>query len=326
VTVQRTGRGAGAGGGRPRHSFVIPAHNAQRTVASSVRSALGQRGAAELEVIVVDDGSTDDTARVVGGIEDPRVRLHRQPNRGLPAARNQGVRLARGELVCFLDSDDLVLPGYLASVQRALDQAPDAAFVYTDAWTFDDRTRRVRRQTTAHYQHPPRPAPSTARGLFRELCQRNFIIVPVAVRRDVILSVGLFDETLTSAEDWDMWLRLTVAGHRGVEAPGPLALRREHERQMTSDYPRMAANGIRTLEKLLAGGDLSAHEVELVSASLRAARREYGAVSGEDRPRHLARRARWRLGAVRRRLGLGARWYDEPPAPVRAAFGDLSGV
>ena len=155
------------------------------------------------------------TGDVAHGFADPRISVHAQANGGLPAARNAGIRHARGDVVCFLDADDLLLPHYLRTVREMFAAHPDAAFVYGDAWTFSDRTRRVRKRTTTYFVRPPRPAPTTADGMFAELIRRNFIIIPVAVRRTVIVAEGMFDEAMTSAEDWDMWLRLSAGGTSG---------------------------------------------------------------------------------------------------------------
>ena len=309
----------------PSFTVVIPAFNAQSTLTACVASVLAQTDP-DLEVIVVDDGSQDETLAVARAIDDPRVRVLTQANRGLPGARNAGTGQARGETVCFLDSDDLLMPRYVEAVRSVFAQDPGVDFVYTDAWTFDDRTRRVRVHTTAHYQRPPRPAPADALAMFRELVARNFMIVPVAIRRDVLVAAGGFDEAMTSVEDWDLWLRLTAAGHRGAEAPGPLGLRREHSGQMTGNYARMAANQVHALEKLLTEFDLAEPDAALVSARLQVARGEHRILSGADRSGAVARRLRWRLGAVKRRVGLGARWYRTPPLAVSAAFGDLAAV
>jgi glycosyltransferase involved in cell wall biosynthesis len=309
----------------PRFSVVVPAYNAAATIDACVMSVLRQTER-DLELIVVDDGSTDVTAGRVAAVTDPRVVLHRQSNRGLAAARNAGTERASGEFVAFLDSDDLLLPSYLSRVRETLERDPGLDFVYSDAWTFDDLSRRVRRHTTAHYQRPPRPAPATAAGLLRELVLRNFIIIPVAVRRSVLLRHGGFDETMTSAEDWDMWLRLTAAGHRGAEAPGPNGLRREHGAQMSADHIRMFQNLSHALENLIAHSDLAADDLALVDRRLRSVEHELRILTGQDRPRAALRRLRWRLGALRRAAGLGARWYDVPPEPVRHAFGDLKSL
>lgn len=309
----------------PAFTIVIPAYNAQATLQSCVRSALGQTES-DLEVVIVDDGSRDRTGEVARGFTDPRVTVVTQPNGGLPAARNAGVRRARAEIVCFLDADDLLLPHYLQTVSATLSARPDADFVYCDAYTFDDRTRRVRKHTTTHYVRRPSPAPTAPDGMLEELIKRNFIIIPVAVRRPVIEAAGLFDEAMTAAEDWDMWLRLTAAGHLAVEAPMPLGLRREHPSQMSADPGRMVTNHIYMWEKLLAGPPLAPERETQIRASLAGARRAQEAIRGEDRVRALLRGTKLRLGALKRGAGFGARWYREPPPVVRAAFGDLSDV
>ena len=216
--------------------MVIPAFNAQATVLAAVRSALGQT-VSDLEVIVVDDGSADGTLDVLNGVVDSRVRVLAQANAGPAATRNAGLALARFDVVAFLDADDLLLPDYAAIVLDVLDADPDVTFVYTDAWTFDDRTRRVREATTTHFVRPPRPAPASARAMLAELIERNFIIIPVAARTAVLRAAGGFDDSLAAAEDWDLWLRLAAGGHRGTEAPGPLGLRREHPRSRPRTTP-----------------------------------------------------------------------------------------
>jgi hypothetical protein len=309
----------------PAFTIVIPAYNAEATLASCVRSAVAQTES-DLEVVIVDDGSTDATGEVARGFADPRTSVHAQANGGLPAARNAGIRRARGDVVCFLDADDLLLPHYLRTVRETFAAHPDAAVVYGDAWTFSERTRRVRKRTTTYFVRPPRPAPATADGMFAELIRRNFMIIPVAVRRTVIVAAGMFDEAMTSAEDWDMWLRLSAAGHLAVEARGQLGLRREHPAQMSANPERMVANQVYMFEKLLAGPPLAPERETQVRARLATARHMHEAIRGEDRARALLRSTKLQLGAVKRRVGLGARWYRDPPPVVRAAFGDLSQV
>ncbi len=309
----------------PAFTIVVPAYNAARTITSCVNSVLGQT-VNQLELVVVDDGSTDDTGQLVARLDDPRIRILRQANAGLPAARNTGTKQARAPVTCYLDSDDLLLPNYLEVVHQSFSRDPAIDFVYTDAWTFDDRTRRVRRATTAQYQRPPRPAPNSARDLFRELLKRNFIIVPVAVRTDVIAAAGLFDETMTSAEDWEMWLRLSSAGHRATEAPGPLGLRRQHAEQMSSDTLRMIDNKLYALEKLAGGEHLSDADRGLVARSLGKTRQERDILTGSDPLRSAIRRGRNWLGGMRRRLDPSRGWYREPPPAVAAAFGDLRSI
>lgn len=302
---------------------MIPAYNAARTLQVCVASALGQT-VTDFEVVIVDDGSTDETRAVASAIADPRVVVQSQANGGMSAARNAGIHRARGEIVLFLDSDDLLSPRYLQAIASVFDADPGLTFVYADAWTFDDATHRIRVQTTAEYQRPPQPPPATAQALFRELVQRNFIIVPVAVRRDALLAADLFDKALSGAEDWDLWLRLTAAGHRGWQAPGPLGLRREHTGQVSGDPRRMVSNHVVVFERLSANPAVAPEDAPLVQARLDRARRELAALTGEDRGQALKLAARRRLGVLKRRMGRGDRWYDRPPAIVTEDFGDLS--
>ncbi|MDQ6805527.1 MAG: glycosyltransferase [Actinomycetota bacterium] len=306
-------------------TVVVPAFNAARTLASCMASVLTQTFG-DLELVVVDDGSTDATRALATGVEDGRVRVIHQPNRGLPAARNAGTAVARGRVTCYLDSDDLLLPTYLETVKRAFASDPGVDFVYTDTWTLDDRTRRIRRTTTAHYGHQPRPGPATAVELFRELLKRNFMIVPVGVRTEAITALGMFDESLTAAEDWEMWLRLAAAGHRAANALGPLGLRRAHPGQMSSDESNMLENHVRIFEKILTEFRLSPDERTLTEERLEWTRGELEIVRGADPLRSPIRQGRNRLALARRRWGLDFAWYKIPPAAVASAFPDLTKV
>jgi len=150
----------------------MPAFNAARTIGSSIRSVLNQTEQ-DFEVVVVDDGSTDDTPeRAQSFASDPRVRVIAQRNRGPSAARNAGLASARGLYVSMLDADDLWLPEYLEVMGGALDANPDAAFAYTDAWVLDDQTGRIRRKPAMFYQRPPRTVPD-ARTFFLLLLDRK---------------------------------------------------------------------------------------------------------------------------------------------------------
>jgi len=113
-----------------RFSIVVPLYNKQSFIAETLRSVLEQTFA-DFEVIVVDDGSTDAGAAVVSAMDDTRIRYVRQDNAGVSVARNEGIRLALGEWVAFLDADDRLHPNYLASQDRAIRRHPDSSFVAT---------------------------------------------------------------------------------------------------------------------------------------------------------------------------------------------------
>ena len=111
-------------------SVVIPLWNKRHTVAFSVASALRQ-SYGELELIIVDDGSTDGSREALGGFSDPRIRLIGQPRLGPGGARNTGIRAARGDWIAFLDADDVWLPNHLAELDRIRAAYPDAALIGT---------------------------------------------------------------------------------------------------------------------------------------------------------------------------------------------------
>jgi glycosyltransferase involved in cell wall biosynthesis len=299
-------------------SVVVPAYNAAATVAASVRSALGQT-VGSLEVIVVDDGSTDDTAAVVTELArgEARVRLVSQANAGLPAARNAGIRAARGRFVAFLDSDDLLLPRYLSLAAEALDADPGAALAYTDALVFDPVSGRVRERTAMARSRPPVPAPADRDGFLYELLQRNFVFVATVVRRTVLEQLGGFDASLRSAEDYDLWLRILLAGHRAVCVPGTLALYRKHPGQMSRNLALMSENVLAVYERLaLDTLPSDAHRALVVMARRRLRR--------ETRILRLAGRAvPVGLAARLKRSGVGEAWYERAPLEVEAAFPDL---
>ena len=182
-------------------SCVIPAHNAARHIADALASVLEQTRAPD-EVIVVDDGSTDDTPQVLaraGG----HTRVIHQAQSGPGAARNTGVESASGEWIALLDADDWWLPDKTERMLFDAVQQPDVALVYSGRWIHDDTTGERR------------PAPLVCRSgrIYHGLLARN--IVPtssVLVRRDAWLDAGGMDASLVTCEDWDLWIRL--ARHR----------------------------------------------------------------------------------------------------------------
>jgi glycosyltransferase involved in cell wall biosynthesis len=223
----------------PKFSIVMPAFDAAETVGAAIRSVQLQT-VETLEILVVDDGSSDGTAEVVASLqrEDPRVRLFRQARGGPAAARNEALRHARGELVTSLDADDLLLPEYLSRMGAALELAPEAAFAYTDAWVLNDATKRVRRSSAMSHRKPKHP-PEDPTELLRLLLPSNFIFVAATARRSALESVGGWRENLTPAEDYDLWLRLLATGRSGVHVEGLLAVYRRRSGSNSSDLHRM---------------------------------------------------------------------------------------
>lgn len=183
-------------------SVVIPNFNHTRYLDAAIRSVLDQTEAPH-EVIVVDDGSSDGCEAVVGRFGD-RVRYLHQTNQGLAAARNTGIGAATGELVGLLDADDRWRPSFCAVMTRLAVSHPEAAAYYCRAQTMDEAGRPLPQMLGG-------PAVPPA-DLYWRLLRANFLIPStVVLRRASVAAVGLFDRTLRSCEDWDLWLRLLPA-------------------------------------------------------------------------------------------------------------------
>jgi O-antigen biosynthesis protein len=186
---------------RPLVSVVLPTYNRAHLLPRTLRSVSAQTFG-DFEVLVVDDGSTDDSASVVAAHGDGRVRYLRQPaNAGVGAARNRGLREARGDLIAFLDSDDEWLPEKLERQVAVLRDAPDEiGLVYTGVQTVrSDGTTSVGR-------------PQDRGDVYREMLWRNVIHgggSNVVIRRGVVAAVGFFHEGLSAIEDYEYWLRIT---------------------------------------------------------------------------------------------------------------------
>ena len=187
---------------RPDVSVVIPTRNRWRLLSTAaLPSALGQEGV-DLEVVVVDDGSTDDSAERAESLDDPRVRLLRhERRRGVAAARNTGIAAARGAWLAFLDDDDLWSPTKLQT-QLAAAHALGASLVFGGVVVLDERLE---------VDHVTRPAVDTGATLASDLLERNTIPAGssnVLVATHLVRDAGGFDERLTYTEDWDLWLRI----------------------------------------------------------------------------------------------------------------------
>lgn len=216
-------------GGELSISVVIPAFNAERWIRDAIQSVLGQTEP-PLECIVVDDGSTDrtgDEVRRFGG----RVRLIRQSNAGVSAARNTGVEVAQADLVAFLDADDVWLPGKLAAQRRLFLTRPELGLVYC---AYRLATEDLDPHGHLHYVAPDRALRNTL------LLEPPIVWVSstAVLPRHVLLEVGGFDEHLSTSADTDLAVR--VASRLPVDGVGdPLVLYRQHHGQMHHDPEAM---------------------------------------------------------------------------------------
>jgi glycosyltransferase involved in cell wall biosynthesis len=189
--------------------------NGMPWVGDAVASILGQT-LADLELIVVDDGSTDGTAVALGAVRDPRLRIVGQDHAGLTRSLNRALAVARAPLVARLDADDTARPDRLARQAALLAAHPDVGLVGTGALEIDAAGRPVRTVV------PPRDDASIRRVLIRA---NPFVHSSVMFRRAVVERAGGYDERLPVAQDYDLWLRLATLT-RFANLPEPLVVRR----------------------------------------------------------------------------------------------------
>src|SRR5215469_2782864 len=237
-------------------TVIVPTYNMAHYLPQSVPSALGQ-SYANIEVQIVDDGSSDDTPAVVRQwAGDPRVRVHRQANSGLSAARNSGVALARGEFVALLDADDVWLPEKLALQMPLFRGRPDVGVVYSDYQKVDDDGAPL----------PQNPSHMHRGRVSGRLLIENFVPASAAVvRHECFARCGGFDTTLRTGEDYEMWLRLS-AHYQFDFVATPTMRYRIHGAQMSRDYRARYATGISVMEKFLAEHPGAADPLQVRSA------------------------------------------------------------
>ena len=235
----------------PTVSVIIPTYNRGALLVEAVESALAQRRPPE-EILVIDDGSRDDTAARMAAYGE-RVRYVRQANAGPSAARNHGFRLARGEFLALLDSDDLWTPDRLERQLEVLQRHPDTDVVFGREVLFgagqpdrdwnlhDPEVLRVLRLTTG-------PLVPILPLLIRE----NVVPTSTALFRRALLDrTGGIDESLRQAEDWDLWLRFALAGARFAYVPRPLSRRRMHDSNLIHDKEARMQATLAVLERHL---------------------------------------------------------------------------
>jgi len=214
-------------------SVIIPCFRQAHLLGEAIESVLAQ-SYPHYEIVVVDDGSPDDTIHVVKRY--PSVRYLRQKNKGLPAARNSGIQTSTGKYLVFLDSDDRLLPNHLQANLKAFEEHPDTGFVCGDyRWFGAEGTWHV---------HDCRPSPDH----YATLLRRNFIGPPhvVMFKRQIIQKVGGFLEDLVSSEDQELYLRIARAYpiycHHEI-----IAEYRRHGAQMSQKFDVMLKTSLTVL-------------------------------------------------------------------------------
>jgi len=188
----------------PRYSVVMPAFNTEVYIGEAIESILNQ-SVPDWELIVIDDGSTDDTAEVAGRFRDPRIRVRTQSNRGLSATRNRGIRESRGDMIIFFDSDDRLRPEALERLGTALARFPLANVAYGECVVMDHDGYVFGLGTKPIFSRRP------SGNVLKYILQKN-VMQPGAtlIRRYCLARCGFFHEDLLGAEDWEMWSRMAT--------------------------------------------------------------------------------------------------------------------
>jgi len=237
-----------------RVSVVIPSFDAEATVGAAVSSVLWQTYR-DFEVVVVDDGSSDATGAIASSFPEP-VRVVRQENAGVAAARNRGVAEAQGELIAFCDADDVLLPQHLEALVAVHDRHGGIA-TSNCYWLYKGGIDAARTRYKGRFPEHQR----------RAILEQNFVSTMALFPKALAEEVGPFDTELQIAEDWDFWLRAIFAGHRVALQPKPLALYRRGT-GLSVDEQRMDEHGNAVLRKALARDDLTSEERAYVKRRL----------------------------------------------------------
>jgi hypothetical protein len=250
--------GAFPAGQAPSLSVVIAAYQAASTVGDAIESALTQT-LLPLEVIVCDDGSTDDIEAAVAPFRGS-IEFLRKDNGGEASAKNAAARQASGEFVVILDADDVFLPTRLEALAELAVARPDLDILTTDAYLEIDGSV-VRRCYTDSYRFV---VDDQRRGILRQ----NFIFGHAAVRRERLLAVGGFDQSIRQTTDWDCWLRMILDGSRAGLVAEPLSRYRLHHGSLSAQRESHIAGCLSTLEKAARRADLSDAERDVVSTAV----------------------------------------------------------
>jgi glycosyltransferase involved in cell wall biosynthesis len=306
--VVPTPRTAVSRGPVPTFSILIPTYESTATLPDAVASAITQTSPA-LEVIVCDDGSTDDVAEALSGYRD-QVRLLRKPNGGAASALNHAACAALGDFVAILDADDVYDPRRLEALGRLAVERPDLDIITTDAHLEVEGVRGGRFNDST-----PFVVDDQRDGILRSC----FVGGWPAVRRGRVLGLGGWDESRKIAYDWDCWLRLIFDGAEAGLVDEPLMSYRIHEGSLSSNRLASLAERVAILEQARTQPSLTRRQRRLVCASIRWQRsrllleaEEQAAAAGAADPIRLrATRARELLAHARLDSPLAA-WRSRP--------------
>ncbi|MEO1669288.1 MAG: glycosyltransferase family A protein [Cyanobacteria bacterium J06631_2] len=222
-------------------SIIIPVYNAAKTIVETIDS-VRQQTIDDWELIVVNDGSTDNTLEIVAAINEPRLKIISFPNGGVAQARNLGVAEARGSYIAFLDADDLWVPDKLERQLQALQQTPTAIAAYSWTYFMDEQQGGYVYHSSPSYQYDG--------DVYPQLLQGDFIHSGsnILVCRRGLSQAGEFDGNCNGCEDWDMWLRLAAIGNF-VVIPQHQIIYRRAVGSATSNIKQMYRQAVFSVDK-----------------------------------------------------------------------------
>ena len=275
----------------PHVSIITPAWNAAEFLAETIDSVRAQTFT-DWELLVIDDGSTDETAALVQryATMDSRVRLLQQRNSGPSAARNRGMRSASGQFFAFLDSDDRWHPRYLRAQLDVFALHPETGLVTGNGW-FDGGPFDGAPTRPIATGHPELPLPLL-------IAQESSVFIMTVFRRAVFDTIGGFDEQQWTSEDYDFWLRAAIAGFKFRRNPEPLGWYRIRGNSLSRNRPRMLKGLLHTFTKTrercsgeprrLIDRQIARFESELLLEEAKTAieRSDFGAAAGKLRALH----------------------------------------
>ena len=214
----------------PLVSIILPAYNAAAHIKDAIDSILAQTYK-NIEFLIINDGSADDTEQVATRYETSRVRVYSQPNAGVSAARNNGIKRSRGDFIITVDHDDMITPDYVMRHLAMFEKHPGADLVYCDEYLADALGKPIRILEKPEY--------SDKRRLISALFRSGFPVIPfrgACIRKSVFDKIGLFDESLAIAEDYEIWLRFIRHGLVEKHLKGALYRRRMVENSLSRSH------------------------------------------------------------------------------------------
>jgi len=243
----------------PVISIIIPVYNGERFLAETIRSAANQTFR-DLEILIINDGSTDKTLELAQGSGDDRVKVFSFPHAGLSTSRNQGIRLAQGEYLAFLDADDLWSADKLEAQLLELRDHPNAAVAYSWVDLIDSEGRYLR----------PFMRPFHKGNVYEKLLFDDFIIggSNVLIRRRALKKTGFFDEALGAAEDHDVWIRL-AKDFEFVLVPKVQLFYRQSDGAMSSDLLKQMEGNLKVIDKAFSVAPRSLQRYKSKAISIR---------------------------------------------------------